>query len=500
MNKKAEQRIELLILVLLIILQIADFLEILPGDLDYVKKIISWTALGYIFIKASLSTILFGHKKSRFDTGIILTYFLFVVKDLIGYAGVAIEEVVIFEEFYSFLLANSFLIEKYCFYLGGILLLFISLYMALKFSIKKPSFMAILHETGKPPKTTTKFILRFFTVFIVLVAFFVIIFNLAAEWLAIVLDAPLAVIAILLYLFVIIRHHKKFHVKHFIYKIGSVGEEFYENFIKMFHYKRSLYLGIMGLLALHLLTDVGVFIIPYIVGLKDVLYFGQLGEGHTPLIQLLTGDLSSLSGIAIPSLIITYLFNVIAMLFLLILPTFIWYRFFKKKHLHVSRTSLALVFSSLLCFALTPAFFIKRIKLRGLVGVDILTQSILKSSSIIDSVIQNREAAIILVAALSIILGLVLWILEFNKKIEKDIFVIAVLIGLVFFGFYTFYYFMSFWQYYLNTIIFLFKSNEVLIGVYFILFAIITLLFYIGGYSFFIYEVFKKHFLKRFFF
>ncbi len=496
MNPKLQQKIEIMLLSLIIILQITDFLEILPGDLDFLKKIISWAALGYLFIKASLSTILFGHKKARLDTVIILTYFLFIAKDLIRYVEVAIEGATFSKELFLFLINKSAVIERYSFYLGSILLLFISLYMALKFEIKKPSFMAMLHETGMPPKTIGKFLERFISIFIVLTGFFIIVFNLAAEWLAIALDAPIVVIAILLYLFVVIRYHKKLRPKHFIYKIGNYGEDFYERFIKTFHYKQTFFLGVMGLLALHLLTDVGNFIVPYIIGLKDILYFGQLGLGHTPLIQLITQDLSSLEGTAFVGVILVYLLNVIAMIFLLILPAFIWYKFFKQRPLHVSRTALALVFSSLLCFLLTPAFFIKKISMQGLAGVDIQTQSILASKSLIDFLIKGRVAAIITVAMICIILGFIIWILEFSNKIGKDIFIIAVLIGLAFFSFYIFYYFLSLYQYYISTIILLIKSSEFLITFYFILFAMITILFYIGGYLLFIYEVFKKHFFR----
>ena len=99
METKTQKTIEMFLLGFIVVLQIADFLEVLPGDMDYIKKIISWTVLGYLFIKASLSTILFGHKKLKFDVGIILVYFLFIIKDLIRYAQVAIEETVLFNDF-----------------------------------------------------------------------------------------------------------------------------------------------------------------------------------------------------------------------------------------------------------------------------------------------------------------------------------------------------------------------------------------------------------------
>jgi len=495
MDPKLQQRIELTLLTLIIILHVTDFLEVLPGDLDFIKKLISWTALGYLFIKASLSTILIGYQRHRFDIAIILTYFLFITKNLIGYVSVAVEEANLFEKLYSFLITNAVLIEKYSFYLGGILLIFISLYMALRFEIRQPSFMAVLHEVGPPAQNWTELAVRSLSFLLVLVTFFITIFNLATEWLAIALDAPLAVIGIFLYLFLVIRHHDQLHPSNFIYKIGHFGETFYERFMQMFHYPQTIFLGIMGLLALHLLSEVGHFIIPYLIGLKDVLYFGQLGPGHTPLFHLFKADIVATSFLGDISLFLIYFLNAIAMIFLLVLPAFVFYRFFIGRPLHVPRTSLALVFSSLLCFALTPAFFIKKISQAGLAGVDISTKSILSSSSIIDTIIKERTTAIIVVASLCILLTLITWILEYNQTIEKDAFIIAVLIGMVFFGFYIWFYFVSLYQYYISTIIFLVKSSEYFISAYFLLFSMITILFYVGGYLFFIYEVFKRHFL-----
>ena len=57
-NKKISQRIEELILILIILLNIFDFFELLSADLDFIKLIISWTVLGYLIYKASLTKII----------------------------------------------------------------------------------------------------------------------------------------------------------------------------------------------------------------------------------------------------------------------------------------------------------------------------------------------------------------------------------------------------------------------------------------------------------
>jgi hypothetical protein len=495
MNKNFEKSLELFFLSVIIILQIADFLEILPGDLDFIKKIISFAVLGYLFVKVSLTSVLFNSKNEKFDLIIILTYFLLITKDMVSYMQVALNEAVYFKPFFLFVTQNAFLIEKYSFYLAGYLLIFISLYMALKFTIKKPSFLAVIQETGKPPRSILKAVIRFLAILIVLDAFFIVVFNLAVEWLAVALDAPLTVLAIVIYFFIIVRYHKRFKTTHFVYKIGHVGENFYRNFIRLFHYKNTVYMGVMGLLALHLLTDIGNFIVPYTLGLKDVLYFGHLGPDHLPIQNLLNQDITRFST-SFP-LVLAYAFNTFALIFLLILPTFVWYRIYKKKALRIPRVPLALVFSSLLFFMLMPSFYLRKITVTGLVGVDILTKSIMSSPSVMDIFFQNKVTALYTAILLSILLGIVVFLLEYNRKAKKHLFIVAVFKGLVFFGVYMFYFFISFYQYFIDSIVILLKSEEWLIGYYFVLFATILIVFYIGGYIYFIYKVFHHHFLSK---
>ena len=134
----------------------------------------------------------------------------------------------------------------------------------LRLEVKKPSLLAALGEHGKLGRNPFRILWRYLLVFLAFAGFFVVVFNLVMEWLAIAIDAPLIMLAILFYLFIIIRHYKKYNVESLIYRIGEFGENFYEKFISLFHYKRTIMLGISGMLVLHLITDAGSFIIPYI--------------------------------------------------------------------------------------------------------------------------------------------------------------------------------------------------------------------------------------------
>lgn len=490
MYKRIGYRIEELILVFIIILQILDFLEILPGDIDFIKKIISWTAMGYLLYRVSLTKIFFANQNKRIDFAIILAYFLFIIKDFVAYIEVIGEEGRIFFGFFDFINNYARVIDYSGFYLGGILLIFIAFYLTLRFEIKKPSLMHVIHEEGLPARGF-KIIERFSVILVVLVAFFVVVFNLMVEWLAIALDAPIVMIAIIVYLFIIIRKHW-FKPETLIFKLGDFGEGFYSNFVKLFHYKKSLYLGITGMLVLHLLTDVGNFIIPYIFGLKDLLYFKQLGMEamHFPIIHLLAKDIALVQGSAKVSLAFIYLFNLIAMLFFLIIPTFVWYRMFKDKELHISRITLGVVFSSLVCFLLMPAFRIKEIRLYGLVGVDILTKSVI-GKNIVNYLIADNNLAMIIVAGVALVIGGFVFALSFNRKLRKDFFLFIVFIGLVFFGFYLYYYFISNYYYFLSSVIALYQTKSIFTGTYFVIFGLVNILFYIGGFVLFIYEIYR---------
>ena len=48
--------------VLFIILNLLDFFNIIPNDLDFFKKLLSWSIIAYIFYKVSPTKIFIGNK------------------------------------------------------------------------------------------------------------------------------------------------------------------------------------------------------------------------------------------------------------------------------------------------------------------------------------------------------------------------------------------------------------------------------------------------------
>jgi len=472
---------EIFILIFIIIINFLDFFEFLPGDVDFTKKILSWLLLAYLLYRISLTELFFGVRNKFIDISLIIAYFLLIIKNLVGYVSVAVDEANLLAPLYTFVISNNIAIEMRSFYIGGILLILLSILMTFLLEVKKPSLMDVIHEHGYAI-TIGKKLERFIATFLVLVFFFIIVFNLVMEWLAIAVDASLLVVAFFFYMFTLFRSHfRKLSPRSFLYKVGDAGEEFYANFIGLFHSRERIFLGISGLLVLHLLTDVANFIIPYIFGFHDILYFGHLGIGHDPLYLLFLKD--TITTIFLQKVYISwlYLFNIFAMLFLLILPAYIWYKLYKRSGFFVSNKKLCIFFVAVMVFILAPVFKIKEMAVQGLVGVDIITSQL------------SPNINLPLVVLPTLLFGILIYFLSFNHSIKEKLIGVGIVLIDIFFAIYIFYFFKSSASYYIETIKLLFNIKKYFIATYFILFFIMGALFYIVGFIIFLSET-KKEF------
>lgn len=483
-KKRMMHRLEELILILLILLNIMDFFEILPADLDYIKKIISWAALGYLLYKASLTKIFFNNLHKHIDLLLILSYFMLIFKNIILFSSGLIEEFVVFYDFQKFIVDNASLLELYSLIIGSSLILLIAVYSAFSITVKKPSLMHIIHEEGKPGNLR-KILERVIVIYLVYIAFFVIVFNLMMEWLAIAIDAPLIMIGILFYLFIIIRHYEKFNIDHLIYRIGEFGEKFYEKFISLFHYKKTILLGISGMLVLHLLTDALSFIISYIFIFKDTLYFSQLGLGHDALIPLFLEQVKNELPLEQFSLFFVYLLNTIGILFLLLLPSFFWYIAYTKKKFKISKLKISLILTSISVFLIAPIFQITRLTNKTILGVDIKT-------SMANSMLFNNFFQVLFFA---LIFFLMIFFLQSYYK--KQILHIIMIKSTLFFMYYIYLFFTSLMLYYIEIISLLFATSRFILFFHFLVIFIITILFYIAGFVMFIDEIIKEKVYKK---
>lgn len=390
--------------------------------------------------------------------------------------------------FINTVVKHAALIDKISFIIGGIILIGLSLYFGYVYTIKSPSLLHVIHEEGSLDKKW-KYMTRPLVIFIVLIGFFIIVFNLIMEWLALAIDAPLLIIAIFTYLLLLLKHHDKFHPNSFIFKMGSLGESFYEHFITMFHSRQGLLFGITGMLVLHLLTDIGNFLIPYLIHLHDRMYFDYLGQGHTIIFNfkelfatqaqgLLISDIASASFQEAIVIILGYLMNIIAIVFLFVFPAVVWYTLYRKKPLKIPQAFEYLFLGGVVVFLVNPIFKMSSIKIPGFIGVDIMTQSIVENLT---------QLHISLLLAVGIIV--IALLCNLNKFFHNHIQHFLIIIGMIYFVTYVYYFFMSYSSFFIKAIIAQFQLHSFFTGIFFLTFFMVTILFYIVGTGLFLWRI-----------
>lgn len=494
--------IEWMLLLGIILLNVLDFLEKLSPEWDLIKKIVSWAALGYLLYKANLTEVFFGVRKKWIDFTLIFGYFLLIIKNLVAFSQSVIEEtgkavyvvtmssgkMTVIEEcasglqcFLKMILDNAALIERYAFYIGLVLILISALYFIVRrVELKGPSVMSALGEFGAMPDKFGKVLIRFLVVLFVIFAFFVIVFNLMMEWLGWAIDSPLLMLGLVVFIILVFWHPKRFKTFEIIEKLGNFGESFYSKFISLFHEKKTIFFGISGMLVLHLLTDVGIFIVPYIFGFHDVLYFKQLGlAGHLPLIDLLKEDLLNVTAFYdFIGVVVIYFLNAVALLLLLVVPGYFWYKSWKKEKIILSEVMIALFFSGSCALILAPVFRIMKLASKNLVGVDIQTHTIANFLSI---------KIILLICFFVFVILLLISMIHFVRNILTYVVVVA---GLGFFAYYICLYSMSVVSYHISSVVSLLKEHELIFAAVFFVFLAITILFYVSGFFALLHEVY----------
>ncbi len=394
-------------------------------------------------------------------------------------------------QLYNTLANHAAVIERVSFIIGTVLVLGLGIYAALRFHVEERSVLAVIHEHGEL-QDVMHALKRVLAVLLVLTAFFLLLFNLVVEWLAIAIDAPLAMIGLAVYLLIAVQFHRKMHRnlrgEDLLTKIGGFGTDFLKDFARLFTSRRTVLLGLSGLLVLHLLVDIGTFLIPYATGLRDPLYFGHLGAGHDTLFMIISANWTGLLATDL-SVLGLYVLNTVGLFMLLALPAYIWYKVFKLRtredheaehdhHPILPGWLIALSFSGIAAFLATPAFTITKITSEALIGVDVQTHSI-----------TTGHPGLWLFAFL--VLFLVLLFASFSKHAKNLL--MAALFGtsILFFGVYTYHFFMATITYYLREGISLFGAGSwslIYLACILLLFLLINLLFYVFGFLSFIYE------------
>ncbi|MBW2989483.1 hypothetical protein KY358_04155 [Candidatus Woesearchaeota archaeon] len=355
---------EVLFLSVLILFNVLDFFAFLPGDMDLLKKIISWTLLSYLLYKISLMKVLFGNDRFRrfLDISLLLLFFSLIFKLVIEFATSSFNEAHYYGGLLFMLARYSVEATSISLYIGFIGLISVSLFITFFVPVKKPSFHHVItsilgkHRISKRHAIVKK-TAKFLSVYMVLLLFYIIVYNFVFEWLAIAIDSSILMVVLIMTIVVFIRREYHLLICHRIKKmlrvkvsegvekIADVVDSFNIKFFQLLPYRKFIYLAIIGLLILHLATEAGIFIIPYVTGATSSTYFSKLGEGHTPVLNLI-GPLQrsfhketaeSLLSIQtrktalLNRILLVYLANIFAVLFLLINPLIIWLHMYRER-------------------------------------------------------------------------------------------------------------------------------------------------------------------------
>src|SRR3989338_7102859 len=464
--KKLEFGILELLIGALMVIGLIGYFSGVPADLDWIDHTVSFIIFSYLFYKLNVTSILFG-KTSRFaNLIIIISYFSLFFKDIISYTSLDafnFKVLKFVDNIYIFFSNNLFITNIVTFYIGSIGILIISIYLAKKIEVSHPSFLYAVY----PKQIKNKFI-KFLSIFILLLGFYYFVYNIILEWLEFTIGDPVIATGIVFFVYGIAKQHKKFHAGNFIFKIGDFSSKWYGRVVSLFHYKKTLPLAISGLFIM-----------------------------HAPFLKLFFGDAQGLPILSTISLLVAYLLNALSLVIFLIIPVIVWAKMFSQKEFHFSRVYLFFIYSSIIAYLLLPGYIIKPLSEPSIVGADIVTISLLETSSILDRFLANRLVIPVAVSLISVISGFVIYILSSNSKAKRELYAISIISGLVFYTIYLYYFFSSLLTYLCVNIMASMQAAHFLIGIVLGILLILSAMFYVGGYFMFLYEIVMEYHRRK---
>lgn len=405
-----KKKILMFYFILFIILNILDFFNQLVGDIDFIKKILSWIIIGYLFYSISFTKIFVGARYRIYDWGFLLSYLLLTLPRILFHYVSTLqdisEEYIIFDGFLLLFKNNFSSSNEITIYLSIIsiaLILFISTVLFFKEKTVEPSFIGGLNfEPKLISKSLQLGLLYFISLF-----FGYSIFTFFIEWFALAVDSLILVLGLIYYMFEFIKHHTNSRGSQLLWSISNTGNNFYKELIIFFSQRKTFFIGVSFFLVIHLLVDVGIYIIPYGIGTTSPLYFSSLDTAekeHTPLFNIFDSsnsqfseDITKIDSIHSTStmlflafsLLLIYIFHFSAYFLLLLLPFLIYYYNTKKKELKIPTVLLeffliATIFTGIFSLFLSQGFnepvSIGMSSNSAIEGVDIYTSEIISTN------------------------------------------------------------------------------------------------------------------------
>lgn len=195
-----ERGVEIIFFILLLILNLAEFTGLLPGYLDWIKKLISWALLLTILYKADLTKILFNISLPKINITILVAMLLMHLKNIIAFAETqSLERQTIFIfDLYAVILNNRIFFNETLFFIGAAILLIPTIYLGFKIQPREGSLYYVLSKTHT--HNIIQKLARTSGIYILLLLFFFTIFDRIMEWLAVSIDAAVFILGLIILL------------------------------------------------------------------------------------------------------------------------------------------------------------------------------------------------------------------------------------------------------------------------------------------------------------
>lgn len=426
------------------------------------------------FDEGNISKVLFGINHKDLDLLAIFSFVALSFRDMISFV-IGPDPANIF---FGSVVQNLVLIDKISFFIGALLLIIVSVFIASKIESNKPSFLKLFHKA--PKKIDTPLLIRrFLLVFFFLSAIFLFIFSPALKLSMLMSSYNILLLIAAAYCFILIFDFKKKDRKIIPYRIKEHSDNFYDNFIKLFYDKSKISMAIGGIFVFNVFVNFMLFMIPYFLGNAVV-------GSSMPLSQLLLEDVSSAYDngmLMIAAIIVVYILNILCFTALMFSPAIIWHKLFKRRDYNINEILFCIFIFSAVVFMMVPIFKIIPSGSRSqMIGMDIITDPV-----------YDGTARIYLALIAGLILGVMAYIFCRDKMAKKSMVGLALVFIDTFIGIYLVYYVISIFSAYIKNFYFAYSNGNFLASIFFTIFLIISVIFYFAGFIAFVVETIKEY-------
>ena len=384
--------------IIVIALNVLDFVNFLSLDLDFFKKIISLGLISFLFYKVSAMKIFFGVRKKIYDVILIIIFLLLTLpKLLFKYVSITNLNEFSFEFFkipLIYLVKQLINFEPYkiidlLFFIGLILYTLFFIYIFLNTKEEGNCFISSFNFTNTFKHLIQKILVSYFS----LLFFGIIIFNFFVEWFAFAIDYFILFIGLIFLTCYFIYHFRKKQNaddKNLISNIANFGNDLYVNCIEYLKDKKTFFYTIVILFACHLFIDFVVFVLSYSLGFFNSFYFYDLNlisENQRALFNLLDikssvffEEITLNSGfLSIGIIFFLYLLYITFFSIILTLPLYVIFKKFKKEEININKNIIyfILFFLILYVFKLISNYILNINLFRDIFIVKILSGEVL---------------------------------------------------------------------------------------------------------------------------